>query len=169
MSETHDESTRNRNTAKRILAIGLPLVVIAATGIGYAYWTGTGSGSGSATAAGSVTAVTLAPTSAISGLVPGGSTTVPVTATNNNATTSVSIATLVAGAVSSPDGPCNTVLGTATAGATASATSPGSAVIVPPAGGTAPFGSVTITWANSATVNQDACKGKAISVALTAS
>lgn len=168
MSQPQTESQRNRRTAKRILAIFLPFVIVAGVGIGYAYWTTGGAGSGSATAAGSVSDVTLAPTSPVSGLIPGTSVTVPVTATNPNAQTSVAVATLTAGAVSSPDLACDAVVKNAKALVTASATSPSSAVVVP-AGGSASFGSVTIAMPDSLTVNQSPCKGKVISVALTAS
>jgi hypothetical protein len=48
MPASHDDSKRDRRTAKRTLALGLPLVVIAGTGVGYAYFTGSGSGSGTA-------------------------------------------------------------------------------------------------------------------------
>jgi hypothetical protein len=62
MPEIHDESKRNRRTAKRILAIGLPLVVIAATGVGYASWNQSGAGAGSAKAATAVASVVTANT-----------------------------------------------------------------------------------------------------------
>ncbi len=150
-------------TSKRILAIGMPLAAVAATGAAFAYWSGSGTGSGGATAAAQAEAVTLAPTSAITGLVPGGSVSVPVTATNPNKTTSVSITTLTAVAVKSNTTECDLV-----AGASVSATSPTAAVIVPPAG-TAGFGSITVAMSNSTIANQDACKGAVFTATLSAS
>lgn len=149
-----------KKTSARILAVGLPLAVVAASGAAFAYWTSNGSGNASATAESSVAGVTLA-SDAISGLVPGGSVTVPVTATNPNAKTSVGVKTLTVGAVTSSVPACTLV-----AGATAEPTSPATEVVIAP-GASAPFGSVKVTMANSE-VNQDACKGATFTVALTA-
>lgn len=148
-------------TARRILAIGLPLCLVAATGAAVAFWTGSGSGTVSGTAASQASPVTLTLQSPITGLVPGGSITVPVTATNPNATTSVSIATLAASGLTAGTA-CDGV-----SGATVTATSPGAAVVLAP-GAAADFGTLTIAMANSAS-NQDACKGVSFSVTLTAS
>jgi hypothetical protein len=176
MPATQDDSQRNRRTAKRILAIGLPLVVIAGTGIGYAFWTtSAGSGSGTADSAASVTPVTLV--GSITGLVPGATVDVPVFAKNTNATTSVGLTTVGIATGSTP------VTGSTTAGALncdlvsgATATfTPGSLpVVVPPtpasgagSSGTA-VGTLHITMANT-TTNQDDCKSRTFTVALTSS
>jgi hypothetical protein len=82
MSETLDESKRNRRTAKRILAIGLPLVLIGSVGVGYAYFTTSGTGTGQATA-GTPTALSLTVADGASLLSPGASTTMAVSAANN--------------------------------------------------------------------------------------
>lgn len=148
-------------TSRRILAIGLPLSVVAATGAAVAFWTGSGTGNVSGTAASEATAVVLSLKSPITGLAPGGSITVPVTATNPNATTSVSISGLTATGLTAGTA-CDGV-----SGATVTATAPATAVVVP-AKGTADFGTLTISMANSAT-NQDACKGATFSVTLNAS
>jgi hypothetical protein len=50
MTQPQDESQRNGRTAKRILAIGLPLVLVAGVGLGYANWTQSGAGTGAAKA-----------------------------------------------------------------------------------------------------------------------
>jgi hypothetical protein len=73
MPASQDDSQRNRRTAKRILAIGLPLVVIAGTGIGYAYWTTNGSGTGTADVAptNAASAIQLNQVSAPTGIVLG--------------------------------------------------------------------------------------------------
>jgi hypothetical protein len=55
---------------KRVLALAT-VAALAVCGIAYAYWTTSGSGTGSG-ATGTNTAVTVAQTSTISGLVPGG-------------------------------------------------------------------------------------------------
>ena len=151
-------------TSKRILAVGLPLALVAATATAVAYWTGSGSGTVGATAADGVAGVTLAPTSAVTGLVPGGSITVPVTASNGNATTDVSVASLTAvpGTLASDSAACDLV-----SGAAVTVASPAAPVVVP-AGGSAAFGSITISMANTA-VDQDACKGATFSVDLAAS
>src|SRR3954451_10958400 len=88
MPAVQDDSQRNRRTAKRILAIGLPLVVIAGTGIGYAYWTSTGSGTGTA-AAGATPTAQLSVT--IPDLVPGSSVTGLVVSATNTSSTTLSI------------------------------------------------------------------------------
>ena len=151
-------------TSARILAVGLPLAVVAATGVGYAYWTTSGSGSVAGTAASAVAGVELTTKTPVSGLVPGGSMTVPVSAKNPNATTSVNVTTLNAGAITTDKAGCTLLV----SGATASATSPASAVTIAP-GATADFGSVTVSMADDPAVNQDACRGAAFTVALTAS
>lgn len=170
MTQLQDDSSRNRRTVKRILAIGLPFVVLAGAGVGYAYWSGGGTGSASSSAATSVSNLVLTPKTAVTGLVPGDSVTVPVTATNNNATTSVSLSTLATGAITSGSAACDLLLATAGTKVTAAPVQPAvTPVVVAPAGGAADFGSVTVSMENSATVNQDACKGKTFTVALTAS
>jgi hypothetical protein len=82
MTETVDESKRNRRTAKRILAIGLPLVLIGSVGLGYAYWTSSGGGTGSATSAAAPAALTL--TGTVGGLAPGKTVNVPIYAASTN-------------------------------------------------------------------------------------
>ena len=152
-----------KTISAKILAIGLPLTAVAVTGGAVAFWSGSAGGSGGTTAETSVDALVLS-TSAVTGLVPGGTVTVPVTATNNNATTSVSVSQLTAvDLVSDSDG-CDDV-----SGATVAVTQPAQAVIVAPAGGTAQVGSIKITMANSPTVNQDACKGAVFTATLAAS
>lgn len=155
-----------QKTSRRILSVGLPLAAVAVTGAAVAYWTGSGSGSGSASSAPGVAALALTPVTGISGLVPGGAVTVPILATNGNATTSVTLTTLSAtpGTLTSGSAACDAV-----SGATVSVRSPESAVVVAPGGGTAAFGSISITMADEPTVNQDDCKGRTFTVALTAS
>lgn len=147
-------------TSARILAVGLPLVAVAATGAAFAFYTSGGSGTVTAgTSAATVDPITLSSVP-VDGLVPGGVITVDVLATNPNATTSVGVSTLTAGAVTSGDAACNTV-----SGVTVSAT-PTSVVIAP--GTTSKVGTITVTMPNSPTVDQSACKGKTFTVNLSA-
>jgi hypothetical protein len=174
MSETLDESKRNKRTAKRILAIGLPLVLIGSVGVGYAFWTtSAGSGSGTADAAAGLTPVTLS--GSITGLVPGATVNVPVMATNSNATSSVHVASIAITA--GPKSNSTTTGGTncdLVSGATATVT-PAAALNVPPtpasgAGSTGTqVGVLHITMPDDATVNQDDCKGKTFTVTLASS
>jgi hypothetical protein len=146
--------------AKVILAVGLPATAVAATGLAVAYWTATGSGSGTVTA-GSVGPLELLGVSDVTGLVPGGSRTIPVSAKNPDPTASIAVSTLTAVAVISGSPACDRV-----SGATVTAIGPGATVVVAP-GATAPFGTVTVGMADSA-VNQDACKGQTFVITLTA-
>lgn len=153
-------------TSRRILAIGLPLCLIAATGAAVAFWTGSGTGAVSGTAESAATPVVLALKTPITGLVPGATVTVPVTATNPNAKTSVSISTLTAGVLTAAEAiagqDCDTV-----AGATVTATPPAAGVVLTPLQ-TVDYGTLSIFMDNTG-VNQDACKGAVFSVTLTAS
>lgn len=151
-----------KNVSARVLAIGLPLTAVAATGAAVAFWSGAAGGDASAKAATAAEALVLAPKTALTGLMPGGSVTATVSATNNNATTSVSISGLTVSAIKSDTAACDLV-----SGATAEVKAPSAAVTVAPKA-TADYGSVTISMANS-TGNQDACKGATFSVTLSSS
>ena len=163
MSVPTDESSRNSRTAKRILAIGAPLVLLVGAGVGYAYWTGAGSGSGTATAAGSITDAGLS--AAVSGLVPGGTVSVPVTVSNPNATTSIALTSVTPGAITSSVPACTSAL----SGATASWTAPASVPVVVAPSASASFGSLSVSMVNDPSTNQDACKNAVFTVALSAS
>lgn len=167
MPAVQDDSKRDRRTAKRILAIGLPLVVIAGTGIGYAFWTSNGTGTGSAsTAAGST--VTVAQLGTVSGLAPGvaaqsisARVTNPASATGTVHLTKVNVT-------------IDTITGAGTGGCL-----PGDYTIASPdmttttpdvaPGGTADFTGATIVFANSTTANQDGCKGATVNLKFAAS
>ncbi|MCW2682006.1 MAG: hypothetical protein JWM62_3407 [Frankiales bacterium] len=149
-------------TSARILAVGLPLAAVAATGAALAYYTSASSGSAAGSAAEAIDAITLSTGSAVSGLVPGGSITVPVKASNPNTKTGVGVTTLTATAVTSGDTSCDEV-----SGASYTVTNPASTVVVPP-NGSATVGSVTISMLNDDSKNQDACKGKTFTVTLSA-
>ena len=71
-------------TSKRLLAIGLPLTVMAVTGVAVAAWTSTGSGSGTAQSTTSVNSA-VSGTAHPADLFPGATKSVTVTITNPNA------------------------------------------------------------------------------------
>jgi hypothetical protein len=185
MPATNDDSQRNRRTAKRILAIGLPLVVIAGTGIGYAYFTGgTGTGTGSATAGSTVTwsvtgtggAGTNPSTPATSFLYPGGAT-VPLTyrivntGSGHEGLTSVTV-TVVATTGASPDiiDTTNTAIlgckaawftpGTSSFAASDNSAITGLPVDVPNGANGYVTGTTQLSMVNTTNLAQDACQGK---------
>ena len=98
MSQLADDTRRNRRTAKRILAVGLPLVVIAATGIGYANWTQTATGSGTATAKSAV-ASTVTGVAATADLYPGSTGGVVSFSVNNPNPYPVTFTSMTPGAI----------------------------------------------------------------------
>src|SRR4051812_11566466 len=167
MPAVQDDSNRNRRTAKRVLAIGLPLVVIAGTGIGYAYWTAGGTGTGSATADSATTPVDLLAN--VTGLAPGApDVTADVMATNNNSGP-VRITGLVVPTTlptpTSPTNACQTVTGGhgVTVTNITALTGPFDLAKGAPA---TKIGTVTFHMANL-TTSQDPCKGASFNVTLT--
>jgi hypothetical protein len=108
MSQSQDETKRNLRTSKRILAVGLPLVIIVGAGIGYANWNQTGSGSGSAKAV-SALASTVGGGSGAADLYPGGSGTLYFTLTNPNPYAVTFTSLTAAGAVTSDKTNCGAV------------------------------------------------------------
>ena len=147
-----------KRTAKRILAVGLPFVLLAGTGIGYAYWTSAGSGTGTATAATGPAALSLSGTA--SGLTPGGSVTVPVMATNSNSYR-VAVSALTAT-------PASFACAGTSPGADISVGTPSLTSAFVPAGGPTQIGTVVVTM-NDTSSNQDACKGASFALTFGAS
>ena len=144
-----------RRVNKRGLAgFAAGVIIVAAAGAGFAYWTQSGTGSGSGTA-GTTGTITLTGTFPSAQLFPGGS--VPVTLTAANLGTSAVTVANVQAVVSTSDPAClagdfsmvdvaqNVVV---LAGATAADLNDG-----------------TLAMANTA-LNQDACKGATITLAL---
>jgi hypothetical protein len=157
-----ENEMRKLSMKSKIIATAA-IMCLASSGVAYAYWTTTGSGGGSATTAGTAGTLSLAG-GPVSGLVPGGFVVVPITATNAAATTSLTATSLTVSGLTSSKPACNLLSPLATA----VATSPGSAVTVAPGGGTASFGSVTVSLPDSSTVNQDACQGATYTFTVTA-
>ena len=166
MTETVDESKRNRRTAKRILAIGLPLVLIGSVGLGYAYWTGaSGTGSGNATTAAAAPALTVSSSVVPTNMAPGvGPSGVTVTVKNTSATQNVyarQVAVVITSVSAAGCDATDYVLG-------------GTLPMVDAAGDLAPGGTATFTGAtlgfnNKTGTNQDACKGATVTLGFTAS
>jgi hypothetical protein len=147
-----------RKSTKILGALGASAVVLSTAGVAYAYWTTTGSGNGTGSAAATAGNLTLdGPVSAVTGLVPGSSIDVPITASNASTTTSLAATTLGVSlfAVDADHSACLTLADGAKP--TILATSPAAQVVVAPSG-SAPFGKVTISLPNSATVDQGDCK-----------
>jgi hypothetical protein len=159
------ESEMRYLTKKSKIIAAAAIIGLASSGGAYAYWTTTGSGSGSATTATTAGTLSLAG-GPVGGLVPGGTVNVAITATNPAATTSLTAATLTVAGLTSNKPACNLLASTL---ATAVATSPGLPVTVAPGGGTASFGSVTVSLPDSSSVNQDACQGATYTFTVTAS
>ncbi|MCU1590952.1 MAG: hypothetical protein JWP11_2208 [Frankiales bacterium] len=163
------ESDRNKRTAKRILAIFLPLCLVGGVGFGYAYWTSLGGGSGSATANPTTNNLTLLATAA-TGLYPGADLVIPIKATNTNGYR-VALNNVTAGAITSSDSvacdPTTNLIGASIDPITGPVFVPANAGVgaVP----TATVGTLHITMTDSDTVNQSACRNKSFSVVLTVS
>src|SRR4051812_42280480 len=154
MPAVQDDSQRNGRTAKRILAIGLPLVVIAGTGIGYAFWTTTGGGTGSATSA-DAAAVVLSGTAP--GVAPGQDATVTIKATNSNPY-AVNLNTITAALTDSAQATCAGAPGGGTVDVSVG-TPVFTAPVSVPANQVTPVtvGTVTVHMTNAA-YNQNGCK-----------
>ena len=141
----------------KIIAVVSAAVLVSGAGIAYAYWTTTGTGTGAVAAAADSGTVTIA-AAFTAGIVPGGTRTVTYTAANPGTSNlkvgviSHVVTTSVPGCdplwFTIPAVTSNTVV---SAGATAQALT----------------GSGTLTFVDSATVDQDACKSATITLTLT--
>jgi hypothetical protein len=150
---------------KKIAAVAAGALVVATAGAAYAYWTTSGSGSGSATTAGSNGTLVLDGVT-VSGLTPGQTQTMNVTATNNSSTT-LAASSLTVSSVTSDQPDCLALVEGAKP--TFVPNNPSSQVVVAPGGGSAAFGTVTVSLPNSSTLNQDVCKSATFTVNLAAS
>jgi hypothetical protein len=150
------------NSRKRIAIVAASAAVILGGATALAYWTTTGSGSGTGTAASSNGTVVLAAT-VPNGLFPGGSVTVPVSATTSAATdlyvTSVSLA-ITPFTVDADHSTCDVT------DLSFDLTSVLSGVTVPHGVTATSLGHGVLALANSAS-NQEGCKGAIITVHLT--
>lgn len=153
-------------TSKRILAIGLPLVVVAATGVGYAYWTSGGTATGTAATASEATELVLEQVAAPTNLAPGiaaGAVSVKVT-NPADAASSAQVSKVVATYTVVPlDGKS---CGDANYALLGAEMTEGAAELAP--GESTTFTGATLGFANSA-ANQDGCKGATVNLSYTAS
>lgn len=153
---------QKNNRKKVAIAAGLVLAIVGA-GAAYAYWTAGGSGSGSAST-GTNAGITVNQTSTISNMRPGDSAqTLSGDFTNTNdspvyvtsVVASIDTVTQASGAVGSCSADDYTL---------ANATMPVGAQ-VPTGTNVGSWTGATIKFNNSATVNQDGCKGATVTIA----
>jgi hypothetical protein len=147
---------RKMTKKNRVLAAaGALALVVGGGGAAYAYWTTTGSGTGTATnSAGGGTVKLYA--NFTNGLKPGDSRPVTYTADNADPKTSTQVGVLSADVTSTSIAGCDTDWFDVTAdtsNTTVAANSTGTSV-----------GSGTLTFNDSATVDQSACKGAIVTI-----
>lgn len=149
---------RKMTTKNKVLAAAGALALVAGGGgAAYAYWTTTGSGSGHATNAAANGEVVLHATFA-DGLTPGNQASVAYTA-DNAGSTNLQVNDLTPNVTTSDPANCLASWFHVTAVST-------NTVVAAGATGTA-VGSGTLTFNDSGTVNQDACKTAVITVHVT--
>ncbi|MGY4541993.1 hypothetical protein ACVWY0_001906 [Arthrobacter sp. UYNi723] len=145
---------RKMTKKNKVLAAAGALALVAGSGgAAYAYWTTTGSGSGNATNAEANGTVALHATF-LGGLTPGDSRSVAYTA-DNGGTTNLQVNTLTPTVTTSITG-CLPTWFDVTAVST-------NTVVAAGATGTS-VGSGTLTFNDSATVDQSACKGAVVTI-----
>jgi hypothetical protein len=144
-------------TRKRALIVA-SIAVVAVAAVAYAFWSSTGSGSGqAATANPGAQTVTVAQTSTISGLYPGGpAQTLSGTVTNSN-TNAVQVGAVSIDSVTTDD-EANCPGSEFTTGGSAPVNA-----LVAASGGTANWTGLTIALSDTG-VNQDDCKDVAVTV-----
>ncbi len=146
---------RKMTTKNRVLAAaGALALVVGGGGAAYAYWTTTGSGSGEATNSAGGGAVTLH-ANFTGGLTPGASRAVAYTADNADLNTSTQVGVLTA-SVSTDKVGCDSAWFSVTANT--------SNTTVAKASTNTSVGSGTLTFNDSATVDQSACKGAVVTI-----
>jgi hypothetical protein len=146
---------RKMTKKNKVLAAAGALALVAGGGsAAYAYWTTTGTGSGQATNSAGGGTVTL---HAIftGGLAPGTSKAVTYTADNASTTTSTKVGALTASVTTDLAG-CLPEWFDVTANTSNTTVAKGDVGTV--------VGSGTLTFNDSATVNQDACKGAVVTI-----
>ena len=152
-----------RFTRKRVVAVVGVVAALAIAATAFAYWTTTGSGTGTGTVS-SDTARTITGTVA-SGLTPGGSETVTLTA-NKDANTTYKVGAIT-GVVTVGNAYDPSTNPTGCKAGDFHFTGPSADETVPAGSGTFTLTSGTLAMDNTA-ANQDGCKNASISIALTA-
>ncbi len=151
---------------KKLAIVTGTVLVLGGTGIAYAYWSAGGSGTGSATT-GTNVAISVHQTSTVSGMAPGDSAQTLSGNFNNTNTGPVYVTSVTASIASvvkasgAPDGAC-----------TAADYSLANAVMtvgaeVPAGTAQGAWTGATIKFNNSASVNQDGCKGATVNLTYT--
>ncbi|MET3706975.1 hypothetical protein ABIB17_001603 [Arthrobacter sp. UYEF6] len=145
---------RKMTKKNRVLAAAGALALVAGGGgAAYAYWTTTGSGSGQATNSSGGGTVTLH-ANFTGGLTPGDSRAVTYTADNADANTSTKVGVLTATVTTDKVG-CESAWFGVTADTSNTTVAKSSSATV---------GSGTLTFNDSATVDQNACKGAIVTI-----
>ncbi|MBT2567164.1 hypothetical protein J7I84_11785 [Arthrobacter sp. ISL-85] len=141
----------------KIAAVALSATLLAAGGgAAYAYWSTTGSGGGAAAASAGTTVSTITIDASFeAGITPGGYKDIAFTGTNPN---SSSTTVTLDAAVVSASGTCD---------AKWFAASVPNTVTTLAAGETKSLGSGKLTFTDDPSVNQNACKGATITIAVT--
>ncbi len=158
----------SRFKSRKLAIVAGATLVLGGTGIAYAYWSAGGSGTGSAST-GTNVAITAVQTSTVAAMGPGDvAQTLSGNFTNTNSgpvyVTSVtaSISTVVK-AAGAPAGTCTA------ADYTLANTVMAVGVQVPAGTAQGAWSGATLKFNNSATLNQDACKGATVNLAYTIS
>ena len=151
---------------KKVALVTAGVVTAAGTGVAYAYWSAGGSGSGSA-AAGTTVALVANQTSTITGMGPGDAAQT-LSGNFNNPNDGPTYVTSVTASIGSVAKAAGAPAGTCSASdfTLANAVMPVAAQ-VPAGNNQGAWTGATIKFNNSATVNQDACKGATVTVAYT--
>jgi hypothetical protein len=154
---------------KVVVALVSAGLVAASGGAAYAYWTSGGSGTGTATA-GTTVGVTI--TGTVTGSIyPGGTYTVVLKGNNTN-TTTVKIGTVSATAFSVTGGTdataCNALIADATVADFSMADVAENQTLAASTNNISLTNNGSLVFTNSATENQDACKGAALTITLSA-
>lgn len=165
-SRLHPKGTIMNKTSRRILAVGLPLCLVAVTGVSVAFWTSSGSGTGTASTQSGVASLTVAQASAPTNLAPGvAAGAVSATVTNPAGSTSnVQVSQVVVTYTVAPltGQSCTTADYTLTGGTMTA----GAADLKP--GASTTFTGATLGF-NSTAANQDGCKGATVNLSYAAS
>jgi hypothetical protein len=158
-----------KSPRKVVVALVSAGLVAASGGAAYAYWTSGGTGTGTATAG---TTVGVAITGTVAGTIyPGGTFTVVLKANNTNSST-VKIGTVSATGFAVTGGndatACNALIADATVADFSMANVAENQTLAAATNNIALTNNGTLVFTNSVTENQDACKGAALTITLSA-
>lgn len=155
-----------KTTSKRILAVGLPLALVAVTGAAVAYWTSNGTGSGTAATNAAAAALTVTQASAPTNMAPGvtpGAITVTVANPGPNSVKANQVVVSISSVTPVGAGSCSAA-DYVLAGETMTA---GAADLA--AGSSTTFSGATLGFNNSPTTDQNGCKGATVNLSYAAS